>query len=84
MEDQYYYIKDIAVDSTGNIYFTEYASNKIGRLTPATNTITEWNIPTDDSGPYSINFDAISGNIYFTEYASNKNRKTNTSNKYNK
>ena len=65
-------IKDIAVDSTGNIYYTEYASNKIGRLTPATNTITEWNIPTDDSGPYSINFDAVSGNIYFTEYASNK------------
>ena len=65
-------IKDIAVDFAGNIYFTEYASNKIGRLTPATNTITEWNIPTDDSGPYRINFDAVSGNIYFTEYASNK------------
>ena len=64
-------IKDIAVDSTGNIYFTEYASNKIGRLTPATNTITEWTIPTDDSGPADLVFD-FGTSVYFLENKADK------------
>ena len=64
-------IKDIAVDFTGNIYFTEYASNKIGRLTPATNTITEWTIPTDDSGPTDIVSDS-SSSVYFIEDKTDK------------
>ena len=65
-------IKDIVVDFAGNIYFTDYTNNKIGRLAPLTNTITEWNIPTDASGPYGIDFNAVSGNIFFTEYTNNK------------
>ena len=65
-------IKDIAVDSTGNIYFTEYASNKIGRLTPATNTINEWTIPTDDSRPTDIVSDSSSSAVYFIEDKTDK------------
>ncbi|HET7644610.1 MAG TPA: hypothetical protein VFK40_13980 [Nitrososphaeraceae archaeon] len=65
-------IKDIALDFTGNIYFTEYASNKIGRLIPSTNTITEWNIPTENSGPTDLVSDGSSSSIYFIEDKTNK------------
>ena len=44
---------------------------KIGRLTPATNTINEWTIPTDDSGPTDIVSDSSSSAVYFIE---DKNR----------
>ena len=58
--------------SGNNVYFTESSSNKIGKLDPATNTITEWNIPTNSSMPVSIKFDSSTGNVYFTESSSNK------------
>jgi len=38
----------------GNIWFTEYAGNKIGRLNKSTMTFTEFPIPTADSRPYRI------------------------------
>ena len=62
----------MAIDSlTGNIYFTESSGNKIGRLVPSTNTITEWNIPTDNSGPKDLVFDSVSS-VYFIESKANK------------
>jgi hypothetical protein len=63
-------IKDIALDFTGSIYFTEYASNKIARFTPSTNTITEWNIPTKNSGPTDLVIFGTS--VYFLENKTDK------------
>jgi|SRR5215212_6335509 len=54
------------------LYFAESNSNKIGLLVPSTNTITEWNIPTNASMPVSIGFDPSTGNVYFAESNSNK------------
>ena len=39
----------------GNLWFTEFSGNKIGRITPtAPNTITEFPIPTANSDPRGI------------------------------
>ena len=58
--------------SGNNVYFVESNANKIGKLEPATNTITEWNIPTNSSLPVSIDVDSSTGNIYFAESNANK------------
>ena len=58
--------------SGSEVYFIESNSNKIGRLVPTTNTITEWTIPTNASLPTSITVDVSTGNVYFIESNSNK------------
>ncbi|MGB7952392.1 MAG: hypothetical protein WCF23_00300, partial [Candidatus Nitrosopolaris sp.] len=59
-------------DFSGNIYFVEHNGNKIGRLAPDDNSITEWIIPTNSSGPTGLAFDSSSGSLYFTENNTNK------------
>ena len=61
----------ITLDASGNVFFAEATGNKIGRLVPSTNVITEWTIPTPNSDPHDVEIDA-SGNVYFTEQVSNK------------
>jgi virginiamycin B lyase len=46
-----------------NAYFVESNSNKIGRLVPATNTITEWSL---QEKPAVINVDSA-GSIHFID-----------------
>ncbi len=41
---------DVTQGADGNVWFTEYAGNKIGRSTPS-GTITEYPIPTANSHP---------------------------------
>jgi virginiamycin B lyase len=41
-------------------------------LVPATNTITEWSIPTNASLPVSVSVDSSTDNVYFVESNSNK------------
>jgi streptogramin lyase len=55
----------IAVGPDGNLWFTEYAANQIGRVTPA-GVITEFPIPTARSGPWGI-VAGPDGNLWFTE-----------------
>lgn len=45
--------------------------NKIARLDHDSGKITEWDIPTRDSGPYDIVVDPR-GKIWFDEFTSNK------------
>ena len=52
------------------MWFTEGVGNKIGRITP-TGTITEFTIPTANSGPLGIAAGA-DGNVWFTENSGNK------------
>lgn len=53
----------IAVSPSGEVYFAEGYSDKIGRLDPFTNVITEW--PAGDGPRYLVLGD--SGELYFTE-----------------
>ena len=65
-------VTDIEASFNGDIYFTMYNDNKIARLIPLTNTITEWTVPTNNSGPLDLTLDSFSGSVYFTEHKGNK------------
>jgi streptogramin lyase len=54
----------------GSVWFTEMVANKIGRITPL-GSITEFPVPTTDSGPYGIAAGA-DGNLWFTESRAGK------------
>jgi virginiamycin B lyase len=56
----------ITAGPDGNLWFTEYGGNKIGRITTA-GVITEFPIPTDDSEPWGIT-SGPDGNLWFTEF----------------
>ena len=55
----------ITAGPDGNLWFTEFSTNKIGRITPA-GVVTEFPIPTAVSGPTSIAA-GPDGNLWFTE-----------------
>lgn len=54
----------------GLIWFTEFAANKVGKITPA-GIITDYPVPTAHSGP-SLITPGPDGNLWFTEQAGNK------------
>ncbi|MDD5558472.1 hypothetical protein [Candidatus Methylomirabilis sp.] len=60
----------ITAGPDGALWFTEYAGNKIGRITTA-GTITEFSIPTGSSQPVGITA-GPDGALWFTEFAGNK------------
>jgi streptogramin lyase len=66
----------IAVGPEGDLWFTEYFSNKIGKMTPA-GVFTIYSIPTGSS-PYKITA-GPDGNMWYTDYSSNKIGKISTS-----
>ena len=62
----------LAVDSNGNIWFTEPSTNAIGELTVNNGNAT-WNqfvVPTANAAPYDLTFDQA-GNLWFTELTGN-------------
>ncbi|MBS7654991.1 hypothetical protein KEJ50_00575 [Candidatus Bathyarchaeota archaeon] len=61
----------ISVDSYGNIWFSESGRNRIAKLNPYTNEITEYLIPTPGSGVRGIVVDQYN-NIWFAEHDANK------------
>ena len=60
----------ITAGADGNLWFTEYTSNKIGRITPA-GVITEFTVPTANSAPRQIAA-GPDGNLWFTEFSANQ------------
>jgi streptogramin lyase len=56
----------IALGADGNIWFGEFAGGKIGRISPK-GAITEFVIPTPDSGPRALAA-GPDGNIWFSEF----------------
>jgi len=54
----------------GNLWFTEYIGNRIGRITP-TGRVTEFPLPTTNSAPQGITR-GPDGNIWFTETDANQ------------
>ena len=66
--------QDVALGPDGNLWFTESAGNKIGRLTPS-GSFLEFAVPTANSMPYSIvNGSDATGNLvlFFAEYQGGK------------
>ncbi len=62
--------RGLAAGPDGNVWFAEMGGNKIGRITP-NGEITEFPLPTPDSGPYVPAFDN-SGRVWFAESTANK------------
>ena len=54
-----------------NIWFTESRSNKIGKISPQSGAVTEYNIPTQNASAYAIAA-GLDGNLWFTESGVNK------------
>ena len=61
---------NLAADTFGNLWFTELAGNKIGRVNP-NGVFQEFNVSTNDSQPWGIARDS-NNRIWFTEFAGNK------------
>jgi len=60
----------IAPGRDGNLWFTEYDTNRIGKITMG-GVITEYNVPTSGSAPYGIAA-GPDGNLWFTEQQAGK------------
>src|SRR5207253_959918 len=69
--------RGITAGPDGNVWFTEYNGNKIGKITTS-GTITEYTVPSATSNPHSITA-GPDGNLWFTEYNTNKVAKVTTS-----
>jgi streptogramin lyase len=63
----------------GNVWFTEFSADKIGKITTA-GVVTEYPIPTADSQPEGITA-GPDGNLWFVETAANQVGKINTAGK---
>jgi virginiamycin B lyase len=57
---------DPALDPADMVWYTAQQGNKIGRLNPADGRVTEFAVPTPNSGPHGLVSDSA-GNIWFTE-----------------
>lgn len=57
---------DIAAGPDGSMWFTEFAADKIGRISPS-GVITQYQVPTAGAGPYEITA-GPGGWMWFTEY----------------
>jgi streptogramin lyase len=60
----------ITTGHDGNVWFTEWLGNRVGRITPS-GAITEFPIPTAQSRPYGITA-GREGNLWFVEESANK------------
>ncbi len=58
--------KGIAVGGDGNLYVAEFGTGKIAEVSTAGVLVQEFDIPTPNSGPWSVAADR-DGNIWFTE-----------------
>jgi virginiamycin B lyase len=61
---------NIVVGRDGNLWFTEYGGNKIGRITPG-GTFTEFAVPTPNACPKAIAA-GQDANLWFTEWGGRK------------
>jgi poly(3-hydroxybutyrate) depolymerase len=61
---------DIVAGPDGSMWFTEFAADKIGRISRS-GTITQFTVPTAGAGPYQIAAGAH-GTMWFTEYNTTK------------
>ena len=63
-------VGNVISDYAENAFFPQTTQNKLVRLEPATNIVTEWEISSNSSSnaaPTGIAFDPTTGSVYFTE-----------------
>lgn len=60
----------VAIDSNGNVWFTQPNSDAIGELHPQNTNWSQWPLQ-KGSVPYDLTFDTY-GNLWFTEFNANK------------
>lgn len=72
----------VAIDASGNVWFTEPATNAIGELIPNNGNPAwlQYSVPTANAIPYDLTFD-WSGNLWFTELDANNIGEFNPSTK---
>ncbi len=61
----------LAFDKLGRAWFPMPMRNSLGMFNPATNTFSQWAVPTAGSGPWDVAIDA-KGRVWFTEHYVNK------------
>jgi streptogramin lyase len=61
----------VAIDASGNIWFTMPVTNSIGMYNPTNATVTQWSVPTSAAGPWDLAIDST-GKIWFTEHYVNQ------------
>ena len=61
----------VAVDHSGNVWFTMPVTNTIAVYNPSANTISSWAVPTSGAGPWDLAIDS-QGIVWFTEHYGNK------------
>ncbi len=60
----------LAVDASGNVWFTQPDSDAIGEFVPQNESWQQWSVR-KGSAPYDLTFDTR-GNLWFTEFAANR------------
>jgi len=77
-EGQFSYPRGVAVDSSGNVYVADTNNNRIQKLSPNLNYLTNWgNSGSGDgqfSGPYGVAVDS-SGNVYVADSGNDRIQK---------
>jgi streptogramin lyase len=61
----------VRVDNSGKVWFTMPVTNSIGVYDPASQTVTQWAVPTASAGPWDLAIDST-GKIWFTEHYLNQ------------
>lgn len=61
----------VALDASGNVWFTMPVTNSLGMYNPTSATLTQWTVPTSAAGPWDLAIDS-SGKIWFTEHFVNQ------------
>jgi virginiamycin B lyase len=64
-------LEEIGLDHRGPLWFAEQGTNKVGRLDPSNNTITQYTSPTPNSDPAGI-LVAPDTTIWYSEHAADK------------
>jgi streptogramin lyase len=57
----------VALDASGNVWFTMPVTNSIGMYNPTNATVTQWAVPTSAAGPWDLTIDST-GKVWFTEH----------------
>lgn len=58
---------NVALGTKGEVWFTQRASSRIGRLDPSTGVVTHYDTLTPNAGPAGLAVDSKSGRVWFTE-----------------
>jgi virginiamycin B lyase len=61
----------LAIDGTGEVWFTMPVTNAVGVYDPVNATVRQWAVPTASAGPWGLAIDS-GGKVWFTEHYANK------------